>query len=472
MALATALSQTFKMPVSQVTGRGGGQGRYGQEQEAQGSVLGAPPSGLQNVDNVTRDFYQKWADLESFASDMKMRFGIDVTKPDFSSQEAMEAHEMFQKAAADLHYQSNRLKQAQTDLSLANKAMAGSQGYRYSIEGDPTQQVYDPSMLQMAPPEQKTNKPSYMPWDEWKRRQDYQNSQKAKDKEAKDASSSEDFQVYKDIGQTLAKIGTKELPWNVEEDGTMSSGILDGSKYGTTSNAGIIRKITYDPDTDEVRLHYGSEEDDKSIEVNAETQDEIYRNLVLGQTKLKPDVAARYVKSIAEEGKSIFDLVPEEARGSFDKATQEREKFVAGEKQKIVDEIIGGINNYSSTVKNLMNEKLVGQTVLIKNEAGELEEDVIKKIEKSNLAGEYKISFENGDPIRVGGGRAENNYIIEDFLAGQTQPVEEAVSELDPNESYEAPDGKVWTIKEIRAKGEPPYTDEEISKIIAGWNKK
>jgi hypothetical protein len=471
MGLASALGQTFKMPVSQVTGRGGGQGRYGQEQEAQGSVLGAPPSGLQNVDNVTRDFYQKWADLESFASDMKMRFGIDVTKPDFSSQEAMEAHEMFQKAAADLHYQSNRLKQAQTDLSLANKAMAGSQGYRYSIDGDPTQQVYDPSMLQMAPPEQKLGSQPRTLED---RLAEYRGKKKidAEFDGAEGTSDDPDFQVYKDIGQTLAKIGNKELPWNIEEDGTMSSGILDGSKYGTTSNAGIIRKITYDPDTDEVRLHYGSEEDDKSIEVNAETQDEIYRNLVLGQTKLKPDVAARYVKSIAEEGKSIFDLVPEEARGSFDKATQEREKFVAGEKQKIVDEIIGGINNYSSTVKNLMNEKLVGQTVLIKNEAGELEEDVIKKIEKSNLAGEYKISFENGDPIRVGGGRAENNYIIEDFLAGQTQPVEEAVSELDPNESYEAPDGKVWTIKEIRAKGEPPYTDEEISKIIAGWNKK
>jgi hypothetical protein len=114
MAIATALSQTFNMPVSEVTGaRQRGQG---QQAEQGGSVLGAPPSGLQNVDNVTREFYQKWSDLESFAQDMKARFGIDVTRPDFSSQEAMEAHEMFQKGVADLHYQTNRLDQAQKDF--------------------------------------------------------------------------------------------------------------------------------------------------------------------------------------------------------------------------------------------------------------------------------------------------------------------------------------------------------------------
>lgn len=456
MALATALSQIFNMPVSKVTGTG--RGRQQAQQEAQGSVLGAPPTGLQNVDNVTRDFYQKWADLENFASEMKIKYGIDVTKPDFSSQEAMEAHEMFQKGAADLHYQTNKLTQAQKDLTLANKAMAGTQGHRFSINGDPTQQVYDPSMLQMAPPDESTagQVTARDRWLEQKRlERENRAAKRAQEKsDIKTEKDKEDFQVYRDIAQTLGKIGTKELPWTVAEDGSMSSDVLSGSKYGTTSNAGIIRNITYDPDTEEVRIHYGEEDDEKSIEVNPETQEEVYRNLILGQTKLKPDVASRYIRSISEEGMNIFDLVPEEARGSFEKATQEREQLLAGKKQEIVDNILSSLNNYNSDSRKLMNENLSGKTVKVKNDAGEYEDKVINKIEKSNLGGEYKITFEDGESARFGGGKGENNYIIEDFLLSQSQePVAAQAEEEIPPETIFVVGDEEYTFQQLLEAG-------------------
>ena len=147
MGLASALGQTFNMPQERQLQ---GSQAQAQQQQAGGSVLGSPPTGLENVDQTTQAFYDKWGELESFASDMKLQYGIDVTRPDFSTSEGMEAHKMYQKALADLRYQGNRLKNSQSALAQYQKGQTGAQGDRLSYEGQIGEGAFDSNRVNMA----------------------------------------------------------------------------------------------------------------------------------------------------------------------------------------------------------------------------------------------------------------------------------------------------------------------------------
>lgn len=405
MALATALSQTFNMPVSQVTG-GAGQGRYGQEREAQGSVLGAPPTGLQNVDNVTRDFYQKWADLENFAADMKMRFGIDVTKPDFSSQEAMEAHEMFQKGAADLHYQTNKLKQAQEDLTLANKAMAGSQGYRYSMNGDPTQQVYDPSMLEMAPPEEKLGNQRRTTAEEldlYRRKKAIDAQYKTTD--GKTPPTIKGVETYEGIAKTLVDAMNGNVGWETAEDAegnpVLNSPILNGGKYGDKEIRGIVRK------GDKTYLQYGKYDIPEEIEITEDNFEPVFRRVVEGTKGLRVTDADAYLDSVED----ILSLASEDTGGL---AEAQKQLQVVQAKKNISDFVTtelseDKVNSFSEEIRAAVEEKLKGK---------EYEGSKIKSVVKETGWGEgkYRIVFEDGEVINFGGAAKNNNEEVREMI--------------------------------------------------------
>lgn len=90
-----------------------------QQVAPQGPVdpVGAAMTGLQNVSGVTKDYYDKWAKVKSFAHGMWETYGIDVTKPDYSNPASIKANDLYNKALADLQYQGDTLQTSQKMLT-------------------------------------------------------------------------------------------------------------------------------------------------------------------------------------------------------------------------------------------------------------------------------------------------------------------------------------------------------------------
>lgn len=75
--------------------------------------VGAAEEGLQQVDGVTSEYFDKWSALKGFARDAWENYGIDVRYPDPSIPESNNIHRIYLKAIADLKQQGNRLKTGQ-----------------------------------------------------------------------------------------------------------------------------------------------------------------------------------------------------------------------------------------------------------------------------------------------------------------------------------------------------------------------
>ena len=72
--------------------------------------IGDPASGLQQIDGVTSEYFQKWAALKGFARDVQENLGIDVRYPDPSIPESDRLHRIYLKSLADLKAQGEKLK--------------------------------------------------------------------------------------------------------------------------------------------------------------------------------------------------------------------------------------------------------------------------------------------------------------------------------------------------------------------------
>jgi len=140
MALANILSSTFRLHQPQPV-----QGAQTQQQQGAPNI-GSPATGLQNIEGMTDAYYQKWGDLQSFAQEMNS-FGIDVTKPDWRSKEAMEAHRVYTKAMADLQYQGNRMQEGQKMMSKFAQARLSAHGQDIGYLGDQSAGVFDPGRI-------------------------------------------------------------------------------------------------------------------------------------------------------------------------------------------------------------------------------------------------------------------------------------------------------------------------------------
>lgn len=136
MALASLLAQTFQLPQTAPADT-----RAVSPAEQMGPAMGAPQTGLQQVDEATRGYYQKWGELQDFATNLWTNFGIDVTKPDFRSPEAMEAHEVYRKALADLRYQGDALKTGQEMLKMGYAAALRDPNVQAAEGFDPSRDI-------------------------------------------------------------------------------------------------------------------------------------------------------------------------------------------------------------------------------------------------------------------------------------------------------------------------------------------
>lgn len=133
---AQALANTFLLPqrapvqAPQITSTGSVPAPPSQ------SAVPDPIEGLQYVENTTKDYYDKWANLKSFVNSAWTNFGIDVTKPDFTRPESIKMNEIYNKAVADIRFQGDQLKTSQQELS---RIMSDQRQGRVLMQGDPSQ---------------------------------------------------------------------------------------------------------------------------------------------------------------------------------------------------------------------------------------------------------------------------------------------------------------------------------------------
>lgn len=98
--------------------------------------IGDPEAGLQQIDGVTDEYFQKWAALKGFARDVQENLGVDVRFPDPSIPGSERLHRIYLKSLADLKAQGERLKTGQ-QMFMADRQRGAV------VSGDPRQQYYD-----------------------------------------------------------------------------------------------------------------------------------------------------------------------------------------------------------------------------------------------------------------------------------------------------------------------------------------
>lgn len=90
---------------------------------------------LQQVSNLTRQYYDKWFQMQNFAKAMHSNYGIDVTSPDFTSPTNMEANNVFMQGMADLYNQGNALKRGAKMENMYTNVAAQSPNITYQSTG-------------------------------------------------------------------------------------------------------------------------------------------------------------------------------------------------------------------------------------------------------------------------------------------------------------------------------------------------
>lgn len=100
------LANTYLLPQAQ-------QAQAVQPQQPFADEIGAPAEGLQQVDGMTGDYFDKWAQLKGFARDVWENYNIDVRYPDPSVPESNRLHRIYLKSIADLKKQGELLKTSQ-----------------------------------------------------------------------------------------------------------------------------------------------------------------------------------------------------------------------------------------------------------------------------------------------------------------------------------------------------------------------
>lgn len=124
MALGDALAYNYDIPRMERVApapqsMGGRSGRgAGQAPELDFGQLDA----LKNVEGATHQLYQKVAALKGFAHKMYNDYGVDITQPDVGNPQAIQAHNLFLKAQADIFNTANNLKNQQRDYAAFQQA--------------------------------------------------------------------------------------------------------------------------------------------------------------------------------------------------------------------------------------------------------------------------------------------------------------------------------------------------------------
>ena len=112
-ALGSALANTYLLPQGQPLAP------QPQKEQPFQDEIGNPEEGLQQVDGVTSQYFDKWAQLKGFARDVWENYKIDVRYPDPSVPESNRLHRIYLKAIADLKKQGSQLKTSQSMLNAS-----------------------------------------------------------------------------------------------------------------------------------------------------------------------------------------------------------------------------------------------------------------------------------------------------------------------------------------------------------------
>jgi len=459
MGLASAIGQTFQMPTRQLQG-GQAQAQQQQQQQAGGSVLGAPPSGLENVDNVTQAFYDKWGELESFASDMKLQYGIDVTRPDFSTSEGMEAHKMYQKALADLRYQGNALKASQAELSNYQKAQASSYGDRVSYGGIIGQGRFDSNKINIAPTLSTTGQVTDKDRYKTKTAIELENLKHQNDLAEIEKKAGVEEGEFAGVAAMAADVGTYgqgRMEWTInEKTGVQESSMLQGGYYKKRDKDGKIKGWERD-DNGDIFLVYGGDErgrNTKRQEVNEDTALDVYNGLIDGKytSATERDKAARYIRGLEKKRKGLFDMGREDTKGYLEQAKQSVTKYNTAQTNTLIEDLTtkadksGNLNDFNALM-------------------GEGDPPVIGVRSRRGIDnGFYTITFEGGDEVIIGGTEyGKNNQVIREILsAGETAEA----TPPQPTDIYIV-NGEEYTYEQmLSAKDDDgnPWTEEDIKK--------
>jgi hypothetical protein len=123
------LAQTYALPTPAPSVQPGAQHQYVDE-------IGNPESGLQQVDGITSEYFDKWAALKGFAREAQETLGVDVRYPDPSVPESNRLNRIYLKALADLKKQGERLKTGQ-------KMYEGALSRNDLINANPSSDYFD-----------------------------------------------------------------------------------------------------------------------------------------------------------------------------------------------------------------------------------------------------------------------------------------------------------------------------------------
>lgn len=138
MSRGQYIGYNYRLPQEQVKPAGQPAPAQAESQINMPKELQTPLSGLQYTDKLTREVYDKYYALQSFAQQMN-DLGIDVTRPDTTSEESMQMHRIFQKGLADVMYSADILKNSQGMYEdLTQQRNAGN--VRLNDDFDPTAQ--------------------------------------------------------------------------------------------------------------------------------------------------------------------------------------------------------------------------------------------------------------------------------------------------------------------------------------------
>jgi len=445
-SLSQALGQTFDIPANQPQVQG--QQRQAQGAQTQGgSIMGAPPTGLEHVTGVTEEFYKKWGDIESFASKMKMQYGIDVSRPDFSSDVAMEAHKIYQQGLADIRNQGNKLQQAQKDRTAYDKAYYG----RFGSQLENTQQqgqVFDPEMVtntgsaQPAPTGQVTQQDLYRTSRD-KEAATLAFERKLKLEGVRKGNIANKTASYSRIAEDLGSLGAGVVKWDINEDGTQVSNMWKGKNYGTGKDNKIIGFELNK--NGEKFLVYGGDRVNKQtrLPVNEDTIFDIYDGYIKGQynTATERREASSYLESLEEQGLGIFDMAREDTEGYLKSSEEAAAKYKTGQVTKKVEELTEKANSGG----NLSDfDELIGKG----------SPEVVGVDSRNRLQdGYYTITFADDSEVIIGGDvYGKNNQVIKEIMksSGSLQQPEETVVADPSEEQYNAlPSGAKFTYQGV-----------------------
>ncbi len=135
MSYAGIIGQNFEIPLQQpVMPQMSPQ--LQQLQATQNAGVQGPQlmDGLAEVEGLTKEYYDKWSAVNSFAENMQS-MGINVTKPDPMNPQSQAANRWYLKAIADLQRHGQALKNQQKTLEQYSAAKMSAHGQNITLGG-------------------------------------------------------------------------------------------------------------------------------------------------------------------------------------------------------------------------------------------------------------------------------------------------------------------------------------------------